>query len=123
VAITVKKWTRWQDWVALVAGVYAILSPLWTTTLAVASGTLILLGVITALVALASLAEPEAMVVQWLMAAVGVVVFISPWVLHFASTTGMAWTAWIVGAVSFIAGLWALPASSKAHSQLLAAQH
>ena len=118
-----QKWTRWQDWVALIAGVYAILSPLWTTTLAVASGTLILLGIITAFVALASLAEPDAMVVQWLMAAVGVVVFVSPWVLSFGSTTGMAWTAWIVGAVSFIAGLWALPASNRAHNRLLAAQH
>lgn len=122
VAITVKKWARWQDWVALVAGVYAILSPLWTTTVAVASGTLILLGIVIAVVALAALAEPEAMVVQWLMAAVGVVVFISPWVLSFASTTGMAWAAWIVGAVALVAGLWALPASSKAHNQLLAAQ-
>jgi hypothetical protein len=117
-----KKWARWQDWVALVAGLYAILSPLWTTTLAVASGTLILLGIITACVALASLAEPEAVVVQSLMAAVAVIMFVSPWVLDFSSTTGMAWTAWIVGAVSFIAGLWALPASSSAHNQLVTAR-
>jgi hypothetical protein len=34
----------------------------------------------------------------------------------------MAWTAWIVGAVTVIAGLWAVPASTKVHNTL-AAQH
>jgi hypothetical protein len=123
VAIAMKKWTRWQDWVALVAGVYAFLSPIWTTTVAVATGTLVLFGIMTALVALASLAEPGAVVVQWLMAALGVVLFISPWVMNFHATTGMAWTAWIVGAVTFIAGLWGLPESSRAHRGQLVAQH
>ena len=41
-----------------VAGVYAILSPIWTTTIAAATGTLILLGIIIVLTALASLVEP-----------------------------------------------------------------
>jgi SPW repeat len=118
-----KRWTRWQDWVALVAGVYAFLSPIWTTTTAVATGTLVLLGIVTALVALGSLAEPDAVALQLLTAALGVVVFISPWVMGFAGTTGMAWTAWIVCAVSVIAGLWAVPASTKVHNTLVAAQH
>ena len=118
-----KKWARWQDWVALVAGAYAILSPIWTTTVAAATGTLILLGIIIALAALASLAEPDAVLLQPLMAAVGAVVFVSPWVMGFASTMGIAWTAWIVGVVTFVTGLLALPASNQAHSSLLAAQH
>ena len=118
-----KKWTRWQDWVALVAGVYAILSPIWTTTVAAATGTLILLGIIIALTALASLAEPDAVLVQPLVAAIGVVVFVSPWLIGFTSTTGMAWTAWIVGVVTFVLGLLALPASNRARSGQLAAQH
>jgi hypothetical protein len=118
------RWTRWQDWVALVAGAYAILSPIWTTMIAAATGTLILLGIIIVLTALASLAEPGAVMLQSLMAAVGVVVFVSPWVMGFASTTSMAaWTAWIVGAVSAIVGLLAVPASNQTHSSLLAAQH
>jgi SPW repeat len=117
-----KRWTRWQDWVALVAGVYAFLSPIWTPTAAVATGTLVLLGIVTALGALASLAEPDDVILQWLMAALGVVLFISPWVMGFVGTTGMAWTAWIVGAVTVIAGVWAVPASTKVHSTLVA-QH
>ena len=118
-----KRWTRWQDWVALVAGVYAILSPIWTTTIAAATGTLILLGIIIALAAVASLTEPDAVVVQSLTAAIGLVVLVSPWAIGFASTMGMAWTAWIVGAVTLVAGVWALPASNRAHTSLLAAQH
>ena len=117
-----KRWTRWQDWVALVAGVYAFLSPIWTATAAVATGTLILLGIVIALVALASLAGPDDAILQGLMAALGVVMFISPWVMGFAGTTGMAWTAWIVGAVTVIAGVWAVPASTKVHNTLVA-QH
>lgn len=123
VAVLMKKWTRWQDWVALVAGAYAILSPLWTTTVAAATGTLILLGIIIALAAVASLAEPDAVMLQPLVAAIGAVVFVSPWVMGFGSTIAMAWTAWIVGLVTFVAGLLALPASNQAHNSLLAAQH
>ena len=84
-----KKWTRWQDWVALVAGAYAILSPLWTTTVAAATGTLILLGIIIALAAVASLAEPDAVLLQPLVAAIGAVVFVSPWVM--GSARRSAW--------------------------------
>src|SRR4051794_12235361 len=36
-----------QDFIALVAGVYAILSPLWTTTTDRASTTMVVLGVVT----------------------------------------------------------------------------
>ena len=85
--------------------------------------TLVLLGIVVALVALASLAEPDAVALQGLMAAIGVVVFISPWVMSFHTTTGMAWTAWAVGAVSFLGGLAALPESNKAHHAALVAQH
>ncbi|GAA0911724.1 SPW repeat domain-containing protein [Virgisporangium aurantiacum] len=118
-----RKWTRWQDWVALVAGVYAILAPIWTTTVTAATGTLILLGFVTALAAVLSLAEPGIVAVEWFRATLGVVVFVSPWVVNFHSTTGMAWTAWIVGAVSFVASLLAVPESNKAHRGLLAAPH
>jgi SPW repeat len=117
VAIIMKAraWTRWQDWVTLVAGAYAFLSPIWTTTVDKATGTLILLGIITALVALWSLAIPGAVAAEGLVAVLGVLLFISPWVMSFHTVTGMAWTAWITGAVTFVAGLWALPQSNKVH--------
>jgi SPW repeat-containing protein len=120
-----KTWTRWQDYVALVAGAYAFLSPIWTTTVHKASVTVIVLGIIAAAVALWSLAAPAAPVSEGLQAVVGVLFFISPWVVGFHSTSAIAWTAWIVGIVTFLAGLAAWPESNRAHggSGRLAAQH
>ena len=40
---------------------------------------------------------------EGLVALLGVLFFISPWVFSFQSTTGIAWTAWVVGVVTFIA--------------------
>jgi uncharacterized membrane protein YiaA len=118
-----KKWTRWQDWVALVAGVYAFLSPIWTETTDTATTTMIVLGVITALVSLWALAMPGAVESEWVHGGLGVLFFIAPWVLGFSDTTGIAWTAWVVGVVTFVMGVWAIPESTKVHRGHLAASH
>ena len=102
-----RKWTRWQDWVVLVAGVYAILSPLWTDTTTTATWTMIVLGVVAAAAALWSLAMPGVVWSEWSHVLMGVLFVISPWVMGFVDTTAMAVTAWIVGAVTIVAGAWA----------------
>lgn len=93
-----------QDVIPLVAGVYAFLSPIWTTTTTKASWTIVVLGVITALVAIGSLMRPEMMPIEGLTALMGVLLFISPWVMSFSGTMPMAWTAWITGAITFLVG-------------------
>lgn len=119
-----RSWSRWQDWVALVAGVYAFLSPIWTATVTRATVALLVLGIITAAAALASLARPKAVLLDGLVSLLGVVFFISPWVLSFHSIKGAAWTAWVVGVVAFVVGLWALPTVNRArHGGRLAGQH
>ncbi len=119
-----RKWARWEDWVALVVGAYAALSPIWTTTVNKATATMIVLGVITALVALGSLAAPGQVVTEGLIALLGVLFFISPWVFSFHNATGIAWTAWVVGVVTFLVGGLALPESNRAHhSGRMAVQH
>lgn len=110
-----QKWTRPQDWAALIAGVYAFLSPIWTTTTGKATGTVIVLGIVTALIALWSLAMPGVVATEYLIALMGVLFFIAPWVMGFHTTTGMAWTAWVVGVVTFLLGVSAVPASQQAH--------
>jgi uncharacterized membrane protein HdeD (DUF308 family) len=92
-----------QDVVALVAGVYALLSPIWTTSTSRATTTVIVLGAVTAVIALLSLARPGT-VADGLIALMGVLFVISPWVMSFDSTRPMAWTAWIVGVVTFLVG-------------------
>lgn len=96
-----KAWTRWQDWVSLVLGVILFITP-WifgtATTGASAWDAWILgiIGVILALIALATVSA--ATVTEWISVILGIVLFISPWVLGFATTLpAAAWAAWIIG--------------------------
>jgi len=67
---------------------------------------MIALGVITAAVALFSLARPGRVAFEGLIALMGVLFFVSPWVMGFSATAyrPLAWTAWIVGMVALVAG-------------------
>ena len=121
--IFVTSWRRWQDWVAVVAGVYAFLSPIWTPTVSKATTTLVILGIVAAVVGLVALAMPGAAALEWLKVVVGVLMFIAPWVIGFTATTGMAWTAWIVGVVLVVVGLLALPEVNRVHRGSLTPQH
>ncbi|MBO0874491.1 MAG: SPW repeat protein [Pseudonocardia sp.] len=111
-----KTWTRWQDWVVGVAGLYALLSPIWTTTGRTAMITLIVFGALLVLASLWSLAQPGAVSSEYVHAGLGVLLFISPWVLgYFTTYLAASWTAWVVGAIGVILGLLAVPESTKAH--------
>jgi hypothetical protein len=93
-----------QDFIALIAGVYAILSPMWTDTTDRATTTMIVLGAVLVVLSLAELVRPDMLPMEGLTAIVGVLFFISPWVMSFSDTRPMAWTAWIVGVVTFAVG-------------------
>lgn len=98
---------RWQDGVALLAGAYALLSPLWTETSDKATWTMVVLGACTVLASLWSMYRPEHEASEYAQAILGVLFFISPWVMDFrASYDTMAMTAWIVGVIVFVAGAW-----------------
>jgi hypothetical protein len=118
-----KKWAHPQDFVALAVGVYAVLSPIWTTTTNKATTTMIVLGIVTAGLALLSLARPG-LVAEGLMALMGALFFISPWVMSFHGTHPMAWTAWIVGGLTFLVGASDISlAKMSHHGGGLAASH
>lgn len=104
-----QKWTRWQAWVALAAGAYAALSPLWTQTNDTATWTMVALGVVTAAIALWSLAMSEDRISEYALMLMGVLFIASPWVMGFERLDDMALTAWIVGAVTVVAGVLGMP--------------
>ena len=104
-----QKWTRWQAWVALAAGAYAALSPLWTQTSDRATWTIVVLGVVTAALALWSLAMSEDRISEYALMLMGVLFIVSPWVMGFHRLDDMALTAWIVGAVTLVAGVLGMP--------------
>ena len=104
-----QKWARWQVWAALLAGAYAALSPIWTETDDRATQTMVALGVVTVAVSLWSLAMSEDRVSEYALMVLGVLFIASPWVMGFDDIDAMATTAWVVGVVTALAGVLAMP--------------
>ncbi|GGM35505.1 hypothetical protein GCM10012275_03510 [Longimycelium tulufanense] len=117
-----KPWTRWQDWGAVVFGVYTLLSPLWLTTSTGAMWTMIVFGALLAIAGAWSLAQPGSVISEYSHVVLGVLLFLAPWVMGYADMAGAAWTSWIVGVLAVIVGLAGVPAANTAHRGL-AGQH
>ncbi|REF01172.1 SPW repeat domain-containing protein [Thermomonospora umbrina] len=95
----------WEDAVAFVAGLVAVLAPeLWADATA-ARQPLMVLGALLALSGLYALigaAGPSA----WTTTAFAVLTFGSPWAFGFTGEGSAAWTAWLAGGAAAIVGLW-----------------
>ncbi|MEU6644282.1 SPW repeat protein [Saccharomonospora sp. NPDC046836] len=113
--LSARPWTRPHDWAEVVLGVVLALSPIWMTTSTAAMWTMIVLGVLIALDGLLSLAMPGLVYGEGVQVVLGVLAFISPWVIGYMSFTGAAWTTWIIGALTILAGAAALPVATAAH--------
>lgn len=101
--------SRVQDKLAVVLGVIAALSPLWVAHSDNAKWSLIVGGVLIALTGLGHAAKRIGAVADYALALFGALLFISPWVLDFDSYSGATWTAWVVGAVTAVLAVAALP--------------
>lgn len=111
-----KKWTRWQDWVAVAAGLYAALATTWAPPRTGASVTLMLVfGILMIIAGLWSLAVPKLVSMEWIIAIIGALLFISPWAGVYFMNGGAAWTSWICGGVGIVTGLWAMAPAIKMH--------
>jgi hypothetical protein len=111
-----RAWTRWQDWINVVAGAWLFFSPwiLVFTGSTVAAWNAWILGALVFIVALWSLGSPDSRGVLWFQALLGAWTFVAPWVLAFAVAAVPAWNAWILGAIVFILALWALGSVGEA---------
>lgn len=119
----VRPWTRPHDWAEVVLGVVALLSFLWMDTNDAAMWTMIVLGALVAIDGLVSLAMPGMVYGEGIQIVLGVLMFISPWVMGYTEFTGMSWTSWIIGALTVIAGAAALPVAQRVHRSGVAGQH
>lgn len=120
---TAKAWMRWQDWAAVLLGAYLILSTLWTDTNGNAMYTMIVIGALLVIAAVWSLAMPGSLTSEYVHIALGVLLFISPWVLGYTEFSGASWTSWVVGVLAVIVGAAALPEASAAHRGGVVGQH
>jgi uncharacterized membrane protein HdeD (DUF308 family) len=115
VAMTNRTWRRWQDWTAVVIGVLTALSPIVVTTDVAALWTLVVFGVLIAAAGLWSLATPGSVASEYVHVALGVLLFISPWVFAYADLAGAAWTSWVAAVLTVAVGLAAVPAANAEH--------
>ncbi|MGO2541399.1 SPW repeat protein [Specibacter sp. AOP5-B1-6] len=106
-----KRWNRWQDYVAVIAGLFAALSTTWTTQ---QSGSMVMMigcGVLLIASGVWNLMSPGQPVAEWVQMVLGALLFVSPWLAGYTAHTGATWTSWIAGGVALIAGVLALQPS------------
>jgi uncharacterized membrane protein len=99
-----ERWQRWQDWISVVLGVLLFITPFvfGATAIAPAAWTAYAGGVLLVFVGLWSLASPKNQALEWAEVVIGVLVFIAPFVLGFASLGTLAWSAWIAGVLAVV---------------------
>ncbi|SNR34734.1 SPW repeat-containing protein [Haloechinothrix alba] len=119
---SVRAWTRPHDWAEVVLGAAMMLSPLVFETSTAALWTTIVLGALIAVDGLVSLSRPGLVYGEWVQIGFGVLLFISPWVMGYTEMTAAAWMSWLVGVLTVIVGMVALPVAIAAHNRT-AGQH
>ena len=120
---TTKPWVRWQDWAAVLLGAYLVLATLWTMTNGQALSTMLVLGALLVIAAVWSLAMPGSITSEYAHMVIGVLLFVSPWLLSYTEFAGASWTSWVVGILAVVAGGAALPEASAAHRGGMAGSH
>lgn len=114
-----KKWTRWEDYVAGVCGLYAALSVLWTAQTAVSRTLMLVFGIILVATAVLNLAMPGTPWLEYAQCATGVLLFISPWMGAYYDLAGAAWTSWITGIVAAAVTAAAIRPAIDAHRTIM----
>ncbi len=117
-------WSRWEDWLSYILGGWMSISPVifGAAVGSTASYVVLSLGAAILEAALYALIVPESEAAKWVLVGLGVILFLCPWLFGFASLTGLAWNARIVGVVVAGVSYWA---RSEIHSESdrLAHQH
>jgi hypothetical protein len=112
-----KKWTRWEDWVAIAAGVDVALSAMFVPAMGASVAIMVTLGVLLVISGVVNLAFPGLVAMEYVQGALGVLLIISPWVGGYADamTFGAAWMSWICGAIAVVVAALAIRPSMQAH--------
>ncbi|WP_040813369.1 SPW repeat protein [Nocardia concava] len=101
--------SRAEQAVTVVLGAVAALSPIWVAHSNRALWSLVVLGVLIALAGLSQLTDRASSWTGRALGVLGVLMFISPWVMNFHSYSNASWVAWIVGALTVVVALAEMP--------------
>src|SRR3569833_4389026 len=113
--VSTRAWARPHDWAEVGFGGVAALSPLWLSTDSTAMWTMVVRGALIALDGLVSLAMPGMVYGEGIQIALGVLLFIAPWVMGYTEYNNTTKTSWIAGVLTVIAGAAAMPVANAAH--------
>ena len=116
-----KKWTRWEDWVAIAVGLVAAGSTFFMEQSGASMVWMLVLGVLLIASGLVNLAMPGLVATEYVQLGLGALLFIAPWIGGYASATefGPAWISWICGAVAVIVAALAIRPAMQTHDQAI----
>lgn len=110
-----KRFTRWQDWVTVAAGLYAALAVTWTTASGPSAVLMVVFGLLLVISGVLNLAMPGTPAMEWAQAAIGALLFLSPWLGSYTTHAGAAWTSWATGLIALIVTAAAIRPSTEEH--------
>lgn len=114
-----KRWTRWEDWVAVAVGLVAALSTIWMEREGASMVWMIVLGVLLIASGVVNLAMPGLVATEYVQLGLGVLLFLAPWIGGYASAMGPAWVSWIGGAVAAIVAALAIRPAMQMHDRAI----
>lgn len=115
-----KKWTRWEDWVAVGVGLVAAGAALLMPPMGASMPWMLVLGVLLIAAGVVNLAMPGMVAMEYVQLALGALLFVAPWLAGYADMQyGAAWISWIGGAVVVIVAALAIRPAMRTHDRTL----
>jgi len=115
-----KKWTRWEDWVAVAIGLVAAVSTFLMPQVGASMPWMLIVGILLIAAGVANLAMPGMVAMEYVQLALGALLFLSPWLGGYAGMdSGPAWICWIGGAVAVVVAALAVRPAMQMHDRSL----
>ena len=114
------KWTRWEDWVAVVVGLVAAVAALFVPPMGASMPWMLIVGVLLIAAGVMNLAMPGMVAMEYVQLALGAVLFVAPWLGGYAGMDSTAaWICWIGGAIAVIVAALAIRPAMHMHDRSL----
>jgi hypothetical protein len=115
-----KKWNRWEDWVAIGVGLVVAVSAFLMAPMGASMPWMLIVGVLLIAAGVLNLAMPGMVAMEYVQLALGAVLFVAPWLGGFADMSfASAWICWIGGAVAVIVAALAVRPAMHTHDRAL----
>lgn len=119
-----KRWRRWEDYVALAAGLLTVLAALtWASAAGASMALMLVFGGLMIVTGILNLSMPSTPWLEYVQFGVGVLLFLSPWIGMYAASASASWTSWTLGIVAAAVTAAAFKPVQNARHQRMVPQH